>query len=170
VGALHDRPPATATGECGCPERDGRIYHQQGSCTDPVVARFGWYASDPAAAPGLAAAMAETAYVRDIAGTLIGLFRDSRSDGWRARTSGARLKRLAHEAGLPAPDPTRRDGQALTAYEELDAAFAASLEAIDVLDAQLTEVRRIALQGGQSGESVRRELIAYLEANGGING
>ena len=51
-------PPATATGECGCPERDGRIYHQQGSCTDPVVARFGWYASSPppaTATPGQAA-------------------------------------------------------------------------------------------------------------------
>jgi hypothetical protein len=31
-------------------------------------------------------------------------------------------------------------------------------------------VRRIAYQGGQDGESVRRELLAWLEANGGING
>lgn len=34
------------------------------------------------------------------------------------------------------------------------------------LHEQLAEVRRIALQGGQDGESVRRELIAYLEASG----
>lgn len=33
---------------CGCPERDGKIYHQRGSCADPVVAKLGWYADGPA--------------------------------------------------------------------------------------------------------------------------
>lgn len=28
---------------CGCPARDGMIYHDQATCTDPIVARFGWY-------------------------------------------------------------------------------------------------------------------------------
>jgi hypothetical protein len=28
---------------CGCPEQDGRIYHQRETCTDPLVARLDWY-------------------------------------------------------------------------------------------------------------------------------
>lgn len=35
---------------------------------------------------------------------------------------------------------------------------------VDRLRAQLAEVRRIVLQGGQDGESVRHELITWLEA------
>jgi hypothetical protein len=31
--------------DCRCPERDGMIYHQEGTCTDPVAATLGWYAS-----------------------------------------------------------------------------------------------------------------------------
>lgn len=32
------------TRACSCPESDGAIRHQRSSCTDPVVARLGWYA------------------------------------------------------------------------------------------------------------------------------
>jgi hypothetical protein len=35
---------------CGCPETDGKIYHQRGTCTDPVAARLDWYADGPAPA------------------------------------------------------------------------------------------------------------------------
>jgi hypothetical protein len=47
---------------CGCPEQGGITYHQQGTCTDPVVARLGWYASAPppaTATPGQAAPTAD---------------------------------------------------------------------------------------------------------------
>lgn len=39
---------------CGCPETDGKIYHQRGTCTDPVVEQLDWYADVGriAAAPG----------------------------------------------------------------------------------------------------------------------
>ena len=30
--------------DCDCPERDGNIYHQRATCTDPVVALLDWYA------------------------------------------------------------------------------------------------------------------------------
>lgn len=33
--------------DCDCPETEGKIYHQQATCTDPVVALLGWYASGP---------------------------------------------------------------------------------------------------------------------------
>jgi hypothetical protein len=37
---------------CGCPSRDGQIYHDRATCTDPVVRQFNWYADytddDPA--------------------------------------------------------------------------------------------------------------------------
>jgi hypothetical protein len=42
---------------CGCPETDGKIYHQRGTCTDPVAAALDWYADgpvQPAATPGQA--------------------------------------------------------------------------------------------------------------------
>lgn len=38
---------------CGCPERDGMVYRQRGTCTDPVVARLDWYADVYGSAPGL---------------------------------------------------------------------------------------------------------------------
>lgn len=38
-------PAATALVDCSCPERNGQIYHQRGTCTDPTVARLDWYAS-----------------------------------------------------------------------------------------------------------------------------
>jgi hypothetical protein len=28
---------------CGCPIDDGLVRHQRGHCTDPVVAKLGWY-------------------------------------------------------------------------------------------------------------------------------
>jgi hypothetical protein len=39
---------------CGCPARDGMIYHDRATCTDPVVARLGWYGTP--APPSTAAA------------------------------------------------------------------------------------------------------------------
>jgi hypothetical protein len=45
------RPEAggmTAQAYCSCPVTDGMIRHQQQTCTDPIVAKFGWYADqDP---------------------------------------------------------------------------------------------------------------------------
>jgi hypothetical protein len=35
---------------CGCPETDGKTYHQRGTCTDPAVAALDWYADGPASA------------------------------------------------------------------------------------------------------------------------
>lgn len=33
---------------CDCPELDGMVYHQQATCTDPVVIKLGWYSEvDP---------------------------------------------------------------------------------------------------------------------------
>jgi hypothetical protein len=32
---------------CGCPYGIGGIWHREGTCTDPVVARLGWYTSAP---------------------------------------------------------------------------------------------------------------------------
>jgi hypothetical protein len=37
-------PETAGTTPCGCPEADGKIYHQRGTCTDPVVAELDWYA------------------------------------------------------------------------------------------------------------------------------
>lgn len=40
---------------CGCPETDGKTYHQRGTCTDPVVDALDWYAAGhpkPAVTPG----------------------------------------------------------------------------------------------------------------------
>jgi hypothetical protein len=34
------------TRDCDCPQDAGGIRHQRGSCTDPVVQRFSWYADD----------------------------------------------------------------------------------------------------------------------------
>ena len=52
------------------------------------------------------------------------------------------------------------------------AVFEASLlgKVIAAHRAELAEVRRIAYQGGQSATSVRTQLLAWLEVNGGING
>lgn len=33
---------------CGCPEDEGLVRHQKGTCTDPVVAELGWYFEPPA--------------------------------------------------------------------------------------------------------------------------
>jgi hypothetical protein len=47
---------------CGCPETDGKTYHQRGTCTDPAVAALDWYADRPAqqaATPGQAATLQE---------------------------------------------------------------------------------------------------------------
>lgn len=38
------QPAEPCTPPCGCPVRDRLVYHQRGTCTDPVVARLGWYA------------------------------------------------------------------------------------------------------------------------------
>lgn len=35
---------------CDCPETDGKVYHQRGTCTDLVVAALDWYADGPAQA------------------------------------------------------------------------------------------------------------------------
>ena len=59
------------------------------------------------------------------------------------------------------PGPTDAGIRALAA--ERDQLLEAR-EELEQLRAQLAEVRRIALQGGQSGESVRRELITWLES------
>jgi hypothetical protein len=60
--AAQDARPAPELAECGCPETDGKIYHQRGTCTDPVAAKLDWYADAgriaAAPAPELAAAMA----------------------------------------------------------------------------------------------------------------
>ncbi len=50
---------------CGCPETDGKIYHQRGTCTDPVVAELDWYADSDriAAAPGSGATPGQAAPV-----------------------------------------------------------------------------------------------------------
>jgi hypothetical protein len=37
-------PSVTPAAGCGCPSADGKTYHQQETCTDPVVAALGWYA------------------------------------------------------------------------------------------------------------------------------
>lgn len=36
--------------DCNCPKRDGRVYHDRATCTDPVARRLSWYAGAPAAA------------------------------------------------------------------------------------------------------------------------
>jgi hypothetical protein len=36
---------------CGCPEDDGLVRHQRGLCTDPAVARLGWYFEPAESAP-----------------------------------------------------------------------------------------------------------------------
>lgn len=36
-----------ASPSCGCPKREGKIYHQRGTCTDPVAARLDWYSQMP---------------------------------------------------------------------------------------------------------------------------
>lgn len=41
--------PSAASAPCGCPQQDGKIYHQRGTCTDPVVAKLDWYGAPPAA-------------------------------------------------------------------------------------------------------------------------
>lgn len=41
-----DDGTAMRTAPCGCPEADGQIRHQRGTCTDPVVDSLGWYASE----------------------------------------------------------------------------------------------------------------------------
>jgi hypothetical protein len=40
-------PPGSPPRACGCPEQDGRIYHQRETCTDPLVARLDWYGTLP---------------------------------------------------------------------------------------------------------------------------
>ena len=45
--------PDNPTPDCNCPVRDGNVYHQRASCTDPVVAKLGWY-DDVAAGRGAA--------------------------------------------------------------------------------------------------------------------
>lgn len=42
---------------CGCPDDEGLIRHQRDSCTDPVVAKLGWY-FDPAPATNHGVALA----------------------------------------------------------------------------------------------------------------
>lgn len=45
VADAHSATPlGSPAGGCGCPEQDGKTYHQQGTCADPVVAALGWYA------------------------------------------------------------------------------------------------------------------------------
>lgn len=31
---------------CRCPSRDGKVYHDRATCTDPVAARLNWYADE----------------------------------------------------------------------------------------------------------------------------
>lgn len=52
--------PGPVRASCGCPEDEGLVRHQKGTCTDPVVAQLGWYfepagdapAPGPVGAPG----------------------------------------------------------------------------------------------------------------------
>lgn len=43
---------AGGTASCGCPIRDGVIRHQRTTCTDGIVAWFGWYADEDPEPPG----------------------------------------------------------------------------------------------------------------------
>lgn len=36
---------------CGCPVLDGTVRHDRATCDDPVVAKLGWYADEPAPEP-----------------------------------------------------------------------------------------------------------------------
>jgi hypothetical protein len=39
--------------DCECPKRDGMIYHQRETCTDPIAKLLNWYAdSNPEADHG----------------------------------------------------------------------------------------------------------------------
>lgn len=50
-GRLVVDPVVAEPEPCGCPKRDGMVYHQRATCTDPIAARLDWYAdADPAAA------------------------------------------------------------------------------------------------------------------------
>lgn len=57
-GSGNDAGQASAGREsCGCPAGNDMVYHQRGTCTDPVVAKLGWYADgQPADVQGQASA------------------------------------------------------------------------------------------------------------------
>ena len=137
---------------------DGRTWDQlpaEDRADMEAAARAAIDAQPPSAAPELAAAMAETRQVRDGYQGLCDYFGPSPQSGMSARISLTMLNRHRERAGLPPLRPREAQGKPDPLMHALD---------------QLAEVRRIAYQGGQNGESVRSELLAYLEANGGING
>lgn len=43
TGPIRRIGDASAPRSCQCPEGDGMIRHQEGTCTDPAVIRLGWY-------------------------------------------------------------------------------------------------------------------------------
>jgi hypothetical protein len=108
------------------------------------------------ASPELTAAMAETRTVRYLLAALCTEFAPSPQSGYSARISRVVLNRYREAAELQPLKPGRdgdREDTLLRYRRERDEARE-----------QLAEVRRIVLQGGQSGESVRHQLITWLEA------
>jgi hypothetical protein len=72
----------------------------------------------------LVAAMGETRQVRGAMEILLSLFRPT-SQGWVARTSGGRLRRLAESAGVTPPDVTTNYGDVADEADELREQLAA---------------------------------------------
>jgi hypothetical protein len=109
--------------DCGCPETNGKIYHQRGTCTDPVVAKLGWYADSGRIA---AAREPHVADGRKL-GVALAALRDlsEAADGTDAGTYGAlaraALNEIEHLPGQSAPGRERH-------------ALAAILRKLDNLD------------------------------------
>jgi hypothetical protein len=91
---------------CGCPETDGKIYHQRGTCTDPVAARLDWYADGPA--PAAAATPGQAAYETvygdvSLLGSMWHDLEPSQRERWEAAAQAA----IAAQEPHAAPDVTR---------------------------------------------------------------
>lgn len=128
-----------------------------------------------AAAPELAAAMAETRTVLDGYARLCGHFGPAAQSGMHARITFTQLARHRDLAGLPPlPRPARDDRDAWTELgeraEQMEAERDEARGQLAACRAELAEIRRIAYMGGQAPAFVRSELLAYLEANGGQHG
>jgi cation transport regulator ChaB len=160
-----------ARDSCGCPETDGKIYHQRGTCTDPVVAQLDWYATGhptPAVTPGQAAELplslrAEVTQVaRELRREADGIEADPylnrfarEADAGARRTAAARIEMAVRE-DRARPAPTVRDGidQALRTLRRMGDAAAPSRAARvrAALDQCARSIREAYGEDGDGGE------------------
>jgi uncharacterized protein (DUF4415 family) len=129
---------------CGCPETDGKIYHQRGTCTDPVAARLDWYADGPAPAAAATPGQADetppslhaqaTQVARELRREADGIEADPylnkfarEADAGARRTAAARVE-MAVAEDRSKPVPTVRSGieQALQTLRRMGDACAPS--------------------------------------------